>query len=223
MADIILVVAAHPDDEALGCGGTMARHAAAGDEVHVVFMADGVGARQGGAAELAERNAHMDVALAALGAKSAHSLGFPDNQMDSVPFLRIVQALEAAFTAVAPTIVYTHHVSDLNVDHRLTAAAVLTACRPIPGNAVREILAFEIMSSTEWAGPDRRVFEPSVFVDITDTWPQKRAALEAYAREMRPPPHSRSVEHLDVLSRHRGMSVGIERAEAFVVLRQVRR
>lgn len=222
MAEIVLVVAAHPDDEALGCGGTMARHAAEGDRVHVVFMADGVGARRGGSAELAERNAHRDIALVALGVTSQRSLGFPDNQMDSTPLLQIVQALEEVIRTIRPTIIYTHHASDLNVDHRLTEAAVLTACRPMPGETVREILAFEIMSSSEWAAPNRPMFQPNVFVDITNHWPRKRAALKAYEREMRAAPHSRSIEHLDVLSRHRGMSVGVERAESFVCLRRLR-
>lgn len=223
MAKTVLVVAAHPDDEVLGCGGTIARHVAEGDAVHVIFMADGVGSRNGELEQdLNKRNIAKKRALEILGVSSHHSLDFPDNRMDSLPFLDIVRPLEQLVQQIQPCTIYTHHHGDLNVDHRLTHQAVLTVCRPQPYSSIREILAFEVMSSTEWAGPGQPIFEPNVFVDMSGYWLKKSAALKEYDFEMRPEPHSRSIQHLDALSRHRGACVGVERAEAFALIRRVR-
>lgn len=222
----VLVVAAHTDDEALGCGGTLARHAARGDRVSALFMTNGVGARvqatggQTGGQHADRRATAAEKAGAALGIGKRFSEAFPDNAMDTVPLLEIVRAVEIAIAAVQPEVIYTHHAGDLNIDHALTARAVLTACRPQPGFCVTEIYAFEVPSSTEWAGPRvESAFLPSHFVDITDHWAAKRDALEAYREEMRPAPHSRSTEGLMALSAWRGAQVGMHRAEAFESLR----
>jgi len=222
MSKSILVVAAHADDEVLGCGGAIARHVAEGDVVHVVFMADGVGSRGNEqSAELMRRNQARDAALKILGVTDWYALDFPDNRMDSVPLLDVVQSLEPIVRKIQPERVYTHHHGDLNVDHRVTHQAVLTACRPLPGSSVREILAFEVMSSTEWATPGLASFAPNAFVDISAYLPKKLEALAAYELEMRPAPHSRSVGHVEVLARHRGNSVGVEAAEGFEIVRVV--
>ncbi len=224
MPETVLVVAAHADDEALGCGGAIARHVARGDSVHVIFMADGVGSRRGDlAADALPRNAARDRACAVLGIASQHSFAWPDNAMDSVALLEIVRPLEARIAALRPRTVYTHHSGDLNIDHRITAQAVLTACRPVPGAPVERILAFEVPSSSEWAGPDAAPFVPTVWIDIAPWWPTKLAALQAYADEMRPPPHSRSLAGVQALATWRGHSVGLELAEAFVLLRELGR
>lgn len=218
----ILVVAAHADDEALGCGGTIARHVQAGDRVEVVFVADGVSARPGAAADdLARRQAATEHARQILGIAQTHFLGLPDNRLDSLPLLDIVQPLEAIIASVRPDVIYTHHLGDLNVDHRLTHQAVLTACRPQPGASVRQILAFEVLSSTEWGGACALPFVANYFVDIGSTLDTKLRALEAYALEMRPAPHSRSLVHVQGLAHHHGHCVGIEAAEAFMVIRQI--
>lgn len=223
MGRAVLVVAAHADDEALGCGGAIARHVAAGDDVHLVLMADGVNSRLGAdTKDLDNRVKAASKAQRILGVAQTHMLGLRDNAMDSVPLLQIVQTLEPHIQRVAPEIVYTHHHGDLNVDHRLTQKAVMTACRPQPGSPIREIYGFEVLSSTEWATPNVEPFVPCCFVDITDQLPAKLEALEAYADEMRPTPHSRSLEHAAVLARHRGYSIGVEAAEAFVVYRIIR-
>ncbi|WP_076383378.1 PIG-L deacetylase family protein [Pseudomonas sp. A214] len=216
----ILVVAAHTDDEALGCGGTIARHVAEGDTVHAVFLADGVSSRSDlGTDELKTREAAAEIAHARLGISGVTYLGLPDNRLDSMGLLDIVQPLECVIRNVAPEIVYTHHSGDLNIDHRITHQAVMTACRPMPGSSVREIYTFEVMSSTEWASPDNTPFLPSCFVDISDYLATKLEALEAYELEMRAAPHSRSMEHLEYLARHRGQSMGVAAAEAFMVMR----
>jgi LmbE family N-acetylglucosaminyl deacetylase len=218
----ILVVAAHPDDEALGAGGTLARHADAGDHVRVLFLTDGVGARGAGDAAAAERRAAAKAAAAQLGIAETRFLSFPDNALDTVPLLSIVQAVEAMAAEAAPDIVYTHFGFDLNVDHRVAFQATMTAFRPQPGCRVRRILAFETRSSTEWAGaPAALSFCPTVHVDIAATLERKRGALAAYAAEMRPAPHGRSHKALDALATLRGAEVGLAAAEAFVLVREI--
>ena len=217
----VLIVAAHPDDEALGCGGTMARIAAGGGDVHVLFLSDGVGARGVLSDEaVGRRRAMGDRAAKALGARPLAYLDLPDNRMDSVPLLDAVTAIERHAETIRPHTVFTHFPGDLNIDHRVCAQAVLTAFRPLPGQTVRTIYAFEIASSTEWAfGSVTPGFAPNVFFDISEHLRHKRAALEAYAEEMRPFPHARSIEAVEACARWRGAAAGLLAAEAFSLLR----
>lgn len=148
-----LVVAAHSDDEALGCGGTIARHVSEGTEVSAVFMTDGVASRQPdsvGVMDKEVRRASAYQASRTLGIKNTYFLNFPDNKMDSLALLDIVQELEPIIEKVSPAVIYTHHAGDLNIDHRLTHQAVMTICRPQPNYSVKEIYSFEVRSSTEW-------------------------------------------------------------------------
>jgi LmbE family N-acetylglucosaminyl deacetylase len=219
----VLVVAAHADDEALGCGGTIVRHVEEGDVVHLVFMADGVYSRkEASKQDLTRRIAAAKSAQSILGVSSTQSLDLPDNEMDSVPLLKIVQKLELILKEIQPSVVYMHHHGDLNIDHRLTHAAVMTACRPTPNSSVREIYGFEVLSSTEWATRQVSPFLPNYFVDITRQLRTKLDALEAYAEEMRASPHSRSMAHVEALAHHRGYSIGVDAAEAFEVYRIIR-
>lgn len=219
----VLVIAAHADDEVLGCGGAMAKHRRDGDDVEVVFLTDGVGARGVQGEEALERSAAATAALMELGISRHKGFGFPDNQMDSVPLLEVVKSIESAVRDVRPEIVYTHHHGDLNVDHRVTHEAVMTALRAQPGSTVRTILTFEVMSSTEWRTPNAaNFFAPDWFVDISLTIDAKLKALDCYALEMRPWPHSRSRRAIEHLARWRGATVGVEAAEAFKLVRSIR-
>ncbi len=219
----VLVVAAHTDDEAIGCGGTIARYVAEGNNVQVVFMADGITSRPGASEQdLQQRQAAADKAQAILGYQKAHYLGLPDNRLDSVPLLDVVQPLEKIIRDIGPEVVYTHHSGDLNVDHRITHQAVLTACRPIPGSSIREIYGFEVVSSTEWNTCGVNTFAPQVFVDISDLLENKLAALDAYRVEIRTYPHSRSLDNIKALALHRGCAVGLKAAEAYMMLRFIK-
>jgi LmbE family N-acetylglucosaminyl deacetylase len=224
----VLVVAAHPDDEVLGCGGTLARMARQGRAVHVLLLADGETARLSGsdasaaAGLLARRNAAADAAAAVLGCTSVDVLGLPDNRLDSVDLLDIVKQVETFVQRYRPTTVFTHHAGDLNIDHRVAQDAVVTACRPQPGHPVRELLFFEVPSATEWRPPSSaRAFAPDWFVDVSATLALKMQALEAYAAELRPFPHARSLEAVTALARWRGASAGVEAAEAFELGRKI--
>jgi N-acetylglucosamine malate deacetylase 1 len=216
----VLVVAAHPDDEALGCGGTIAKLAGQGHSIHVALLADGVGARRPGrlGREVNRRQRAAKAAAKVLGVSSVFFGEFPDNRMDGVDLLDVVQVVERLIERHRPGIVMTHHAGDLNVDHRRISQAVVTACRPQKGQPVQNLLFFEVPSSTEWqvpgAGP---AFEPNWFVDISATLGPKLKALKSYDAEMRAWPHPRSYEGVDHLARWRGSTVGVAAAEAFMV------
>lgn len=216
----ILVIAAHPDDEVLGSGGAMALHNIKGDEVHVLFMTDGVSSRGNDLTEISNRQLSAQNAGKILGVKSITFLDYPDNQMDSVPLLKIVQDIEKAFSIVKPNIIYTHHAGDLNIDHQITHKAVMTASRPQPECCVREIYTFEILSSTEWAAQSSdSVFLPNYYVDISSVIDLKVQAMNIYEKEIRIFPHSRSIEGMMVLSKYRGSNMGMKNAEAFHIVR----
>lgn len=221
----ILVVAAHPDDEVLGCGGTLAKLAAQGASIHVAFLADGVTSRVGepahGAGVAARREAARKV-CAILGVQGVSFGDLPDNRLDTVALLEVTQAVEALVRAHGPDTVFTHHAGDVNIDHQVIHRAVLTACRPQRDHPVRTLLAFEVPSSTEWQLPGTApVFVPNWFSDISATLDRKLEALDAYAVELRDWPHPRSREGVAHLARWRGATVGVEAAEAFMLGRHI--
>jgi len=224
MSKTVLVIVAHPDDEALGCGGVIACHVNNGDNVHIVFMSDGVTSRTGlGSSGVKARKQSAKYASNILGIKNEPTfLDFSDNGMDSIPLLDITRAIEDKIEKFQPRVIYTHHLGDLNIDHQITHKAVMTACRPQPNFCVKEIYAFEVLSSTEWQTPGYLPFAPNVFIDISEYIEVKRKALEAYSEEMRQPPHSRSVKNTLRLNALRGNAVGVKYAESFVLLREVK-
>ncbi|WP_342533942.1 PIG-L family deacetylase [Lysinibacillus sp. FSL K6-0057] len=225
----VLIIAAHPDDEILGCGGVMARHSIGGDEVYSAILAEG----------LTSRNIERDVELYSedfkklyraakiandiVGVKELRFLGFPDNRMDSLELLDIVKQIEILINEFKPNIIYTHHMGDVNIDHQMIHRAVVTAVRPIPGShTVDEVLFFETASSTEWMTPGSSTpFTPNYYVNIESTLFLKLKALEAYEYEMRDWPHARSINALDYLAKWRGANIGVEAAEAFILGRKI--
>lgn len=218
-------MAAHPDDAVLGCGATIARHAAAGDSVHIVAFADGIMGRRGPpkeerAAEFAQHARAAQEASRILGAATFSQLDFPDTRLDTVPQLDLARAAEEAVALRKADIVYTHHCGDLNSDHVRVHDAVCVACRPVPESSVRTLLFFEVQSSTEWR-PNANPFVPNWFVDVTETIELKLQSLEAFAMEMRPFPHARSLDAVRQLSGWRGASAGVVAAEGFVLGRRI--
>lgn len=218
----LLVVAAHPDDEALGCAGTMAKSALAGHSVSVLFFTDGVGAREEhvGARLREPRRTAAIASVALLGAENPTFLDWPDNRLDTVPMLELARTVEREIDRVKPRTILTHHYGDLNVDHRVVHDAVMTAVRPQPCGYPVDVLCFEVASSTEWSTPkSSTAFLPQVAVDVTDQLNRKIEALKLYDDEIREWPHARSVDAVVHLARWRGASFGVEAAEAFSVAR----
>lgn len=220
MDERILVIAAHPDDEALGCGATLKLHAERGDDISILFLADGVSARDGKTDGLAARQAAAQAAAKLMGARRPLFLTFPDNRLDTVPLLDLAKAIEEHANRIKPTVAYIHHGGDLNVDHRRAHQAAMTAFRPLPNGSVRKIYAFETMSSTEWSttaiGP---AFHPDRFVDIARLLDLKLELLDIYNKEMREFPHPRSAQAVRSLALWRGASAGLGAAEAFKTIR----
>jgi LmbE family N-acetylglucosaminyl deacetylase len=224
----ILVVAAHPDDEILGCGGTMARLAREGHEVRIAILAEGMSSRyahreDADPRQLQHLHARAQQAADKVGAKEVVLCKLPDNRLDTVPLLEVVKLVEELVARFRPEVIYTHHPGDLNVDHGVVHRAVLTATRPVPGQCVRDIYAFEVPSSTEWAFQRLEPsFRPSVFVDITETLETKIEALACYDTETRKFPHPRSAEVLRAIATRWGSVAGLPAVEAFELIRSVR-
>ena len=220
----VLVLAAHPDDEVLGCGGTMARLAAEGHRVSVAILGQGAASRfaPGSAEAAAEVAALQDRSQEAgriLGVAEVLHFGLPDNRFDSLDLLDVVKLVEGVADTVRPEVVYTQHGGDLNVDHAVTFRAAMTAFRPLPGSAVRELFAYEVASSTEWAfGQFGPAFAPDTFVDVAAHLDRKLAALAAYEGELRPFPHPRSERAVRAQAEWRGATVGVAAAEAFATV-----
>ena len=219
----VVVFAAHPDDDILGCGGTIAKLTQEGSKVHIVFLADGESSRNDIAdinSLIQQRKQNAKEALKILGCDSIEFLDFPDNRLDSLDLLDVVKKIEGFIDAYKPYTIFTHYAHDLNIDHQITHNAVVTACRPQPGHCVKELLFFEVPSSTEWNLS--KAFMPNYFVDISSTLSLKIDALNAYKNEMKSFPHPRSIKAIESLSFYRGASSGCEAAEAFIIGRKIK-
>jgi len=223
----VAVIAAHPDDEVLGCGGAIVRHAKDGDRVHVLIVAEGVTSRHVTRNVKNARNELDGLAESAteanrvLGSASVKLLDYPDNRLDSVDLLDIAKSIEGFIAQFGPDIVYTHFDGDLSRDHQIVSEATQIACRPLPDSGVRELLMFEVMSSTGWRAGAAAAFTPNYYIDISSTLELKLRALSAYSKEMRPWPHARSIEAVEFQAKWRGSSVGLAAAEAFVLARRI--
>ncbi len=219
----ILVVAAHPDDEVLGCGGTVAGYVRKGFEAYLLHMTEGVKGRYSKDLwnspevrnEIMNLKKETEKAAKIIGFRKIFNCSFDDQYLDNYPFVEIVKCVERIIKSVNPSIIFTHSIEDLNLDHVVTARAVITAARPFTG--VREIYSFEIPSSTDWNPAGN--FSPNVFFDITPFMDVKIKALQAYSSEMRKFSHPRSVEGIRSLARIRGMQSSFEYAEGFTLVK----
>ena len=222
MSKVIAVIAAHADDEVLGCGGAIAKFIKSGCQVHVLLLAEGETSRSDldpkdyDKAQKSRNKAAVN-ANKILGTTSLTMLNFPDNRMDGVDLLNVVKSVEKFIAEHRPNVVITHFSNDVNIDHQVAHQAVVVACRPQPSHCVEELLFMEIASSTEWIPVTGQVlFSPNYWVDITGSIDVKLAALNAYKDELRDFPHPRSIEGVEALSKWRGCTVGVASAESFI-------
>jgi LmbE family N-acetylglucosaminyl deacetylase len=223
MGQRVLVIGAHPDDEVLGCGGTIAKHSSQGDEVIVLILTDGESSRE--SFNTLERKSQLNKACAILGVKQTIIAPFKDSLLDSYPLLEVVREVEKVAKSFRPHILYTHSEADLNIDHTVTHRAVLTAFRPLPQSELGQIHTFEIPSSSEWGSwKQRSHFIPNYFSEIDRSlFDKKMEALKCYEDELRSYPHPRSEEYIEALLKVRGGSVGVNLAEAFFTERIIQR
>ena len=219
----ILVVAAHPDDELLGCGGTLIKLAKKNCKIYTLFFTDGVSARSNKFAQKAiNRKNNALKALKIMGVSKSKFLSYPDNALDTVPLIKIVREIEQVIKIFKPDTILTHSNVDLNIDHEIVSRAVVTASRPKPNFCVKNILLFETLSSTEWNFYNKKKsFNPNYFIDITSTINGKIKAAKSYKNEINAWPHPRSIKGIQNLAKYRGQSVGLKYAEAFYLLRQI--
>jgi len=226
MSKHILIVAAHPDDEVLGCGGTVSRLVREGYEAHTLVLGEGLTSRDEKRdrtkknSELKKLKNQILNSNKLLGVKDIFIYDFPDNRFDTIPLLDIIKIIEKIIRNVEPDVIFTHYKKDLNIDHRITHQAVLTASRPLSGVPVREIYSFEILSSTEYNYP--MSFSPNVFFDISDDLDNKIDSMKIYTSEIKVFPHPRSPEGIKLNAEYRGMQVGVKYAEAFQLIRMIR-
>ncbi len=226
MKQNILIVAAHPDDEVLGCGGTVARMIKQGAVANTLILGEGKTARfktrdvKKFKNEIEDLHEEALKANKTLGIKELFLHDFPDNRFDEATLLDIVKVIEEYKKKLKPTLIFTHFEKDLNIDHQMTYQAVITATRPMADETVKAIYAFENISSTEWSYP--LSFSPNTFFDISETIDLKIKSLAHYKSEMRPFPHPRSLEATKLSAQMWGIKVGVKYAEAFICVRSVK-
>lgn len=218
MSKRVLVIAAHPDDELLGCGGTAALHARAGDAVTAVIACEGESLRYG--PNGVGQNGHVQRAACTLGLKDVRQLAFRDQRLDTMALTEIITPLERIVREVRPAIIYCQHGGDINRDHQLLFQAALVAARPTEP-CIEAVYAFDTASSTEWAFP--RSFTADTWVDISETLDTKLAAMACYESEVRPYPHPRSLEALRYRAKAWGNQHCLDAAEAFMTIRRTLR
>ncbi len=224
----IAVIAAHPDDDVLGCGGAISNFVRMGHDVKTLFFSTGVASRyhdakKGEDESSIARLSEMKRSHAIMGVENYKILGFPDNKLDTVPLLDLARECEEFLNVFKPTIIFTHSIKDLNIDHQLVSAAVTVACRPNSNNFAHTVLFFEVPSSTNWQiDSAQSVFDPRFYVDISKTIDAKVSALMAYKSETQEFPHPRSEVYIRALAQVRGAACGLESAEGFEVGRIIR-
>jgi N-acetylglucosamine malate deacetylase 1 len=221
MTKNVLAVAAHPDDEVLGCGGVMSRHAAEGDQVSLLVVTRG-------APDLFPQDwveqirRELRTASELLGVAGIHFLDFPAPKLDVVAGHALADGIAQVIRSVQPELMYIPHRGDIHADHQAVYQAALVAARPINNCPVRTILSYETLSETEWAAPvGDQAFIPTVFVDIEKYLERKLQAMTCYQTQLRPAPHPRSLQTIEALARLRGATVGLAAAEAFQLVRQI--
>lgn len=214
----VLVIAAHPDDEVIGCGGTIAKYAREGNDVYLCIVTKGY-TPDWSAEYLKTMEQEIQQVSEALGIRKTYRLGFPTVKLDTIPQKELNDSILKITAEVNPEIVYIHHKGDLNKDHRLIFDAALVATRPI-NNKIKKILSYETLSNTEWGQPIEP-FVPNVYVDISETIDKKMEAMKIYESELKAYPHPRSLEVIEALAKKRGSEAGVKFAEAFMLLREL--
>lgn len=226
MNKTILIIAAHPDDEVLGCFGTVARLIKEGYDAYTLILGEGKTSRdnqrniENRKKDIKILNSEIKKANNIIGIKEVFLEDLPDNRFDSIDLLDIVKIISKIKEQIKPDIIFTHYENDLNIDHQLTYKAVITATRPMKNECVKEIYSFEILSSTEWNYP--LSFAPDTYYDISDSIDLKLEAMNEYISELCEYPHPRSLQGIKFNAQYQGMRVGKTYVEAFKSIRVIR-
>lgn len=223
----VLIIAAHPDDEVLGMGGTIAKYAAAGAEVALLIVTDGSSAQYHESDDIAaiieKKKQETKECARILGISSIYYGGLPDMKLDVTPHVMVNAAIEKVVNEFQPDVVYTHFYGDVNKDHQCVYESTLVACRPVTGQTVKKLFAYSVPSSTEWnIQIERSAFMPNWYEDISGIYAEKKYdGFARYETELREYPHPRSIEYLRKADIAEGLRVGIGAAESFLLLRNI--
>jgi len=214
----ILVIAPHPDDEVLGCGGTIKRYSKKGDEVCLCIVTKAY-TPDWSEEFIKNRPKEIEQASKILGIKKTYFLDYPTAKLDTISQKELNEAISKVINEVRSDILYIPHEGDLNKDHRLVFQSALVAIRPVK-HKIKKVLSYETLSETEW-GQLIKPFIPNVYVDISETFEKKREAMEAYKSELQKYPHPRSLDMIEALAKKRGSEAGLKFAEAFILIREI--
>lgn len=214
----ILVLAAHPDDETFGLGGTIAKHSKKGDKVFVLVFSEGESARKANEKDISKRKEKARKACTVLGVKQIKFLGYQDQKLDTIPLLELCIEIESVIKTWKPDTIYTHFWGDLNQDHRRVFEASMISSRPIGKSFPTKVLCYEIPSSTEWG---ISAFKPNIFIDIEKEKAKKNKACKFYENELGIFPHPRSLKALSIREQYWGTVAGRKYVESFVLVREV--
>lgn len=223
MQNKILVIAPHADDEVIGCGATMAKAISNGDEVYVIIATNA----NIGAPELFDKKDIENVRQEALdahkhlGVKKTFFLDFPAPSLNAFPEYKISIELSKIISDLKPNILYIPHPGDLHQDHKAIYRASLVAARPQGDYSIKEIYCYETLSETEWAPYQEKSFIPNVFNDTSDYFEKKIEAMRFFKSQIKEFPHTRSIETFEALAKFRGATVGVKRAESFILERKI--
>ena len=220
----ILIIAAHPDDEVYGMGGTIAKLSSLGHQVYILIVTEGCSAQYPGNPQIIEDKKQEALQCSQILSVSEVIFGnLPDMKLDSISHVEINAVIEKTVNAIKPDIVYTHHKGDINKDHRLVYESTLVACRPTAGQCAKQLLCYQVPSSSEWCGPNaEEIFIPNVFEEIETYAKTKHQAILTYKTEIREYPHPRSLEYVTLWDKSTGMKVGLKQAEAFRLIRDIK-
>lgn len=223
----VLVISAHPDDEVLGMGGTIAKYASNGSEITLLIVTDGSTSQYRNDPNLEmiiqEKKEETRKSADILGIKEVVYGNLPDMKLDSVSHIEINNVIEQVIEKVHPSIVYTHFYGDINKDHRMVYESTLVACRPTSRQCVKKVFLYSVPSSTEWnVQINSAVFLPNWYEDISGTYAEKKyLALECYSKELRDYPHPRSIQYVKNADIVEGNRVGLQSSESFMLVRSV--
>jgi len=216
----VLVVAPHADDEVLGCGGVIKRHIQSGDEVYLC-VATKPYTPDWTEEYIAQKAEELKLSNNILGIKETFFLNFPTVKLDMVGQKKINDSIAEIVLKVKPEVMYIPFFGDINRDHRIISEACLVVARPTPGLCIKKVLAYEVLSETEW-GKVFRPFIPNVYVNISPVIDEKIKAMSCYKTQIKNFPHPRSIEGIKILSQRRGMEAGMDHAEAFILLKEIK-
>jgi len=219
----ILVIAPHPDDEVLGCGGTIKKYSKRGDEVYLCLVTKAY-TPDWSKKFLESRKKEIPKAGKILGIKETFFLDLPSVRLDTVPQKKLNDLISDCVNRVKPELVFIPHGGDINKDHRLVFEASMVAIRPKPGCPVKKALCYEVLSGTDWSAsfPKKEgVFVPNVYIDILKNLKGKLRAMACYKTELKKYPHPRSLKAISILAEKRGLEAGLKLAEAFMLIRDI--